>query len=250
MSDTMRLLIAYDGSTHSDAALSDLRRAGLPKDAEATVVTAVEEFLTPPGSFEAAPPALAQSRRVSSALAAAEARARQTLAEAEAKIGEAAARLREDFPSWRVGAEAAARAVARRRWPEGSEAYVVAADERVRPTTLAAQVSAAAGAIAESNEEKFAEVTAGVEAAAGMLSDAGLKVSAEVRKGEARRVLLDAAEGLKADCIFVGSRGLSGRLERWRLGSVAAEVAPRAPCSVEVVREKEQAEQGAGRSEA
>lgn len=35
MKDGMRVLIAYDGSAHADAALGDLRRAGLPREAEA-----------------------------------------------------------------------------------------------------------------------------------------------------------------------------------------------------------------------
>ena len=35
----MRVLIAYDGSIYADAAIDDLRRAGLPKLAEALVVS-------------------------------------------------------------------------------------------------------------------------------------------------------------------------------------------------------------------
>jgi hypothetical protein len=34
----MKILIAYDGSSSADAAICDLRRAGLPSDAEALVI--------------------------------------------------------------------------------------------------------------------------------------------------------------------------------------------------------------------
>ena len=45
MATKMRILIGYDGSDCAEAAVSDLRRAGLPAQAEAVVMTAVD--LTP-----------------------------------------------------------------------------------------------------------------------------------------------------------------------------------------------------------
>jgi nucleotide-binding universal stress UspA family protein len=42
----MKILVAYDGSSFSDAALDDLLRAGLPSEAEARVVS-VSEVITP-----------------------------------------------------------------------------------------------------------------------------------------------------------------------------------------------------------
>jgi len=54
----MKLLIAYDGSPGSEAALQDLRRAGLPAIAEARVLTIAEVFLPQaavPGQPEIAP---------------------------------------------------------------------------------------------------------------------------------------------------------------------------------------------------
>jgi nucleotide-binding universal stress UspA family protein len=41
----MRILIAYDGSDHAKAAIDDLRRAGLPRDARAMVVSVGETLL-------------------------------------------------------------------------------------------------------------------------------------------------------------------------------------------------------------
>jgi nucleotide-binding universal stress UspA family protein len=41
----MRLLIAYDGSVHAEGALSDLLRAGLPEEGEATVLSVADVWL-------------------------------------------------------------------------------------------------------------------------------------------------------------------------------------------------------------
>jgi nucleotide-binding universal stress UspA family protein len=49
------------------------------------------------------------------------------------------------------------------------------------------------------------------------------------------RILVDEAEIWKADCMFVGARGLS-RIDCCLPGSVSTAVASRAHCSVEVVR--------------
>jgi len=38
MADRMKILVAYDGSECADAALDDLRRAGLPADAQIKVL--------------------------------------------------------------------------------------------------------------------------------------------------------------------------------------------------------------------
>ena len=48
----MKILIAYDGSDSSDAALEDLKSAGLPKTAETTVVSLADVFLPPPNNEE------------------------------------------------------------------------------------------------------------------------------------------------------------------------------------------------------
>lgn len=46
MNQKMKILIAYDGSSHADAAIDDLRRAGLPREAEAVVVCVQQEAMT------------------------------------------------------------------------------------------------------------------------------------------------------------------------------------------------------------
>lgn len=37
MNERMKIMVAYDGSAYADAALDDLRRAGLPREAEAAI---------------------------------------------------------------------------------------------------------------------------------------------------------------------------------------------------------------------
>jgi nucleotide-binding universal stress UspA family protein len=52
MKDRMKILFAYDGSECADAALNDLKRAGLPDDAQFTVLSVAENWLPPPSSLE------------------------------------------------------------------------------------------------------------------------------------------------------------------------------------------------------
>jgi nucleotide-binding universal stress UspA family protein len=70
-----------------------------------------------------------------------------------------------------------------------------------------------------------------------MLKNAGLKVTDVIKAGKPWKVLVEEAKNWKADCIFVGARGL-GMVQRILLGSVSNAVASRAHCSVEVVRIK------------
>ena len=58
-----------------------------------------------------------------------------------------------------------------------------------------------------------------------------------VREGNPKGILVREAKRWKADCIFVGAKGLRG-IERFLIGSVSLAVASRATCSVEVVRSK------------
>src|SRR5262249_54649876 len=45
--ERMKIVIGYDGSEHADAALDDLRRAGLPRDAEALIISVAEATMPP-----------------------------------------------------------------------------------------------------------------------------------------------------------------------------------------------------------
>src|SRR5215831_9313594 len=52
MGNRMKILVAYDGSECADAALDDLRRVGLPADAQIKVLSVVENWLPPPSELE------------------------------------------------------------------------------------------------------------------------------------------------------------------------------------------------------
>jgi nucleotide-binding universal stress UspA family protein len=95
----MKLLIGYDGSECADAALDDLRRAGLPDDIEARILSVAEVFL-PPVS-----PSGSESTPISEPIYA---KARQALVHAETLAERARGRLEALFPGWQVKAEAAA----------------------------------------------------------------------------------------------------------------------------------------------
>ncbi len=52
MTNRMKILVAYDGSECADAALNDLRRAGLPAYAQIEVLSVIENWLPPPSGIE------------------------------------------------------------------------------------------------------------------------------------------------------------------------------------------------------
>jgi nucleotide-binding universal stress UspA family protein len=95
----MKLLIGYDGSAFADAALNDLRRAGLPKVLEARILSVVEVWL---------PPAGAAGSETSSTSESTYSKAREALAHAETLAEQARQKLAVMFPEWQIKAEAGA----------------------------------------------------------------------------------------------------------------------------------------------
>lgn len=130
-----------------------------------------------------------------------------------------------------AGAEAAARTVAKRTWPAGTQVLLMSA---VPPAPLVTS-SHMVMPISQWFAEERARVQGIAETLERELRAAGLSVSAMIREGDAKSVLLEEAERLGADCIFVGAAGMSA-FDRFLLGSVSGAVAARAHCSVEVVR--------------
>jgi len=89
----MKVLIAYDGSACADAAIDDLRNAGLPRETEVLVVSVANHGWPPhkhpdeePGQFDSPWKA--------------------TLADAEAFAESARVRIQSRFPGWHVSGEA------------------------------------------------------------------------------------------------------------------------------------------------
>lgn len=101
----MRLLIGHDGSSYADAAIEDLKRAGLPERVEALVVTVGEPpVVYPLASPEIVEPAFA-GEKVRSIVDHANRQAAVSLSEEKSAAQNAASKLRSCFPSWRVQTE-------------------------------------------------------------------------------------------------------------------------------------------------
>jgi nucleotide-binding universal stress UspA family protein len=133
----------------------------------------------------------------------------------------------------------AAEMVAGRPWPEGTVVRVLSAVEEIAPPATELWYDAG-GSLERAREEmttRAERLTAGF---AGALRESGLTAETAVRYGDARSCIVDEAQEWGADLIAVGSHGYTG-LKRLLLGSVAQSVVTHAPCSVEVVRRKQDA---------
>jgi nucleotide-binding universal stress UspA family protein len=105
MNNRMRILIAYDGSSHADVALDDLGRAGLPQEAEALVISVADVLMpsAPAYSYEAGEPAFSES--VSAAALMARERALSALDESSKSALRASEVIQSQFPFWNVRTE-------------------------------------------------------------------------------------------------------------------------------------------------
>jgi nucleotide-binding universal stress UspA family protein len=121
---------------------------------------------------------------------------------------------------------AAARAVAARPWPEGTEVKVMS---MVNPLAYSMEEMG----LFESGGTRRAHRAIGD--ATQILAGAGVKTSAEVIAGRPDRRIVREARVWGAGLIVVGTEDRRG-LSRLLSGSVSERVASRAPCSVEVVR--------------
>lgn len=101
----MRILIGYDGSESADAALADLRRAGLPRDVEALILSVGEVVMPPPAIRDELVGPPMTTRIVKDALAQAAAGEAQSLKETEEFAAKAGERVRSYFPHWEVQTE-------------------------------------------------------------------------------------------------------------------------------------------------
>ena len=103
MKEVSKILIAYDGSACSDAALNDLRRAGLPAAVGVLVVT-VADIILPPSDDEL-PDGDVPAVRIPEVERHAQEKAEKAIKEARAFAERAAERVRADFPGWEVKTE-------------------------------------------------------------------------------------------------------------------------------------------------
>jgi len=139
--------------------------------------------------------------------------------------------------------KAAVNSVAERPWPQGSEVKIISAMEiPYAPTTEAwvlpdSYYSELDRVARERAEAAVKDAVERIESG----KASRLEIITKIISGSAREVILDEAERWNADLIVLGSHGYSG-WQRFLLGSVSYAVATHAHCSVEIVRQKTQAE--------
>src|SRR5678815_2309970 len=121
-------------------------------------------------------------------------------------------------------------------WPQGCRFVVLSAVEPIFTGPWESDASDAIGRLMQEQEKYHREIAQG---AVRRLAGEGLIAEATVVVGDARAALLDAARAMPAKLIVVGSHGRTG-VKKLLLGSVASHVVTHAPCSVLVVRGKEQ----------
>jgi nucleotide-binding universal stress UspA family protein len=89
MKEKMKILIGYDGTQGADAALNDLRRAGLPHEAEAHVVSVAEPWFLLSAGMGGLDPIFFKDSIIG-------------LDQARSLAENAAEQIRSDFPGWEV----------------------------------------------------------------------------------------------------------------------------------------------------
>jgi nucleotide-binding universal stress UspA family protein len=136
-------------------------------------------------------------------------------------------------------AMAAARSVAARPWPEGTEVRVLSVVEYHLPFLQATLEPSFINpsAMEKLREEAMQRAQDAIRTAEEAVSAAGLKTSEalSVLLENPKQVILDEAKQWGADLIVVGSHGHRG-INRLVLGSISEAVAMHAECSVELIR--------------
>ena len=100
----MKVLIGYDGSEHSDAAIADLKLAGLPHDSEILIVSVGDLLMSSPELSEIISEGTS-SNRVAAGLQRAQTHAERITKEAEEAASRGKGRVMTLFPGWNVRAE-------------------------------------------------------------------------------------------------------------------------------------------------
>ena len=135
--------------------------------------------------------------------------------------------------------EAAIVDVARGSWPDGTIIEILSVIHASAPLAIDPAIVMAASYV-EQVQERRRRPTMLVNAARDRIEgDAwGVQVTTKIIEGNPKDVILDEAREWGADLIVVGAGGYGGP-QRMVLGSVAHSVVANAPCSVQVVRDKQ-----------
>ena len=131
----------------------------------------------------------------------------------------------------------AAKAITERPWPRGSQIRVLSVVEDGGPPPVAEAMLGTDAIMWKQQRTQDAEILTRNYAEA--IERSKLPVQTAVRDGNPEDGIVDEAKEWPADLIVMGSHGYTG-LKRLILGSVALSVVSHAPCSVEVVRPREE----------
>ncbi len=130
-----------------------------------------------------------------------------------------------------------ARAAARRQWPARTELRLVVVVESP-PYAQPPHRRYVKGKSYYLSQAEYDALETAVRKIAASIGTEGKKVSFVIREGLADDEIITEAKEWGADLIMVGTHGRR-RFSRFLLGSVAQRVVATAPCSVEVVRQKQ-----------
>ena len=123
-------------------------------------------------------------------------------------------------------------------WPSGSLARVLSVVDQV--VTATPEVAIFSAETIEAEREQLIRTADELTTRfANWLCSHGLNAEKQVRRGDPKSIIIEEAQEWNADLVVVGSHGHAG-LKRWLLGSVAQSIVSQAPCSVYVVRERNQ----------
>jgi nucleotide-binding universal stress UspA family protein len=124
---------------------------------------------------------------------------------------------------------------ATRPWPNGTEVQILTVVHSSIPLIFDPAFFLAAAHMEQTLDRRRDAPTL-VEAAATMVRNAhpNVSVTTKINEGIPQDVIVEEAQSWRADLIVLGSHGY-GRMRRVVLGSVAAAVVAKAPCSVQVV---------------
>jgi nucleotide-binding universal stress UspA family protein len=134
--------------------------------------------------------------------------------------------------------EGAVRAVSERPWPAGTQVRVMTVLEPGLPPPPSMAEVMLEGRSAERVQENERHVAEHLTRKAAE-SLTNVQAESVVREGDPSSVIVEEAAQWPADLIVMGSSGKGG-FKRLVLGSVSHAVAAKAPCSVELVRTKEE----------
>jgi nucleotide-binding universal stress UspA family protein len=126
--------------------------------------------------------------------------------------------------------------------PEGAAVRVLSVLENAGPPPVEELMAGAGGDLKEYKRHRIAEHENLTKQVAASLARLGHSVETVVLEGKAADIIVKVAKEWPADLIVMGSHGYTG-IERLLLGSVAESVVRHAPCSVEVVRDRDAAKE-------